>query len=270
MGFECLFHPLSTQLEVGIGEFDAHRFVAFLHRSQHRGAGTRERVEDSAPRRADLHHIPHELQRLFGHMDAVGGVGLTKYPRQTAHIALQRHLAVGTPNDKLRLLAEPPPLRAAGRLIPYRDAAPGPPGPLQGVGHGGQLPPVDEQTDGRTGLAGGTHHLEPFTHPPGPATLVHLIAVEIWQRFVAAQAAVLLGGGTVLGRLAGTAAGIGRVGDNGIEGVFLKLRNDPHSIAVQDRPVIPAPMFRHSKIIGDKQSGLMKGIRQRHHPCIIE
>src|SRR5699024_6271198 len=148
-------------------------------------------------------------------MDAVGGVGLTEYPRQTAHIALQRHLAVGTPNDKLRLLAKPPPLRSAGRLIPYRDAAPGPSSPLQGICHGGQLPPVDEQTDGRAGLTGSTHHLEPFTHPPGPATLVHLIAVEIRQSLVASQAAVLLGGGTIPGRLAGTAAGIGRVGDNG-------------------------------------------------------
>ena len=102
------------------------------------------------PGTPDFHQVPHKLQGLLCHMGAVLRIGVAEYPRQTSHRAVHRHGAVGAPHHIFALLAESAFLRAAGHLIPYHASSPDPPGPLQSVGDGGVLPPVDEQADRRS------------------------------------------------------------------------------------------------------------------------
>ena len=167
-------------------------------------------------------------------MDAVLRVRVTEHTRQAPNISLKRHLAVGPPHNVLGLLTKASFLRAAGNLIPHRHAAPGPARPLQGQRHGGKLPPIDEQTNRRAGLGNAAGILQPCRRPEHPTQLIHLVRIEVRQRFVLAHAAVLFAGAAVLGGLAAAAAGIGWVGDDGIEAVRFKLADNLQRIPVQN------------------------------------
>ena len=167
-------------------------------------------------------------------MDAVLRVRVTEHARQTPNISLKRHFAVGPPHNVLGLLTKASFLRAAGDLIPNRHAAPGPARPLQRQRHGGQLPPINEQADRRAGLGNAAGILQPCRRPEHPTQLIHLVAVKVGQCFVLTHAAVLFAGAAVFGGLAAAAAGIRRVGDDGIEAVRLKLAEDLQRIPVQD------------------------------------
>ena len=167
-------------------------------------------------------------------MDAVLRVRVTEHARQTPNISLKRHFAVGPPHNVLGLLAEASFLRAAGDFIPHGYTAPGPARPLQSQRHGGQLPPIDEQADGRTGLGNAAGVLQPCRRPEHPTQLIHLVAVKVGQRLSLAHAAVLFAGAAVLGGLAAAAAGIGWVGDDGIEAVRHKLADNLQGIPVQN------------------------------------
>ena len=139
------------------------------------GSGSAERIENAPARHADFDQIPHKLQRFLRDVDAVLRIGITEYARQAAHRAAHRHGAVGAPHHIFALLAETPFLRAAGHLIPYHAAPPDPSGPLQSVSDGGVLPPIDEQADRRTRLAGFTGIVQPLSHPAGPASLIPIV-----------------------------------------------------------------------------------------------
>ena len=201
-------------------------------------------------------------------MDAVLRVRVSEHARQTPNISLKRHLSVGPPHDVLRLLAKASLLRAAGDLIPHGHAAPGPARPLQGQRHGGQLPPIDEQADRRTGLCNAAGILQPCRRPEHPTQLIHLVAVKVGQCFVLTHAAVLFVGAAVLGGLAAAAAGIGRVGDDGIEAVRHKLAEDLQRIPMQDRPAVTAAVFGHPEIRGENVERF-GSVRQRHLPFVL-
>ena len=128
---------------------------------------------------------------------AVGRIGIAKHAGQAADVALQGHGFLGAPDDELRLLAEAPFLRAAGGFVPHSDAAPDPARTLQGVGHGRQLPPVDEQADGRAGPAQAVGFVQPVGHEVRPAALVHLVTGKIGQCLVRGHRTVFLVGGLV-------------------------------------------------------------------------
>ena len=170
-------------MEIGARHFDADSLIAFLHSGQHGGACPGKGVKDASARLADLHHIPHKLQGLFGNMDAVLGIRVTEHARQTPNISLKRHFAVGPPHDVLRLLAEASFLWTAGDFIPHGYTAPGPARPLQGQRHGRKLPPIDEQADGRTGLGNAAGILTVLYASllalPVPFAAVHLLFINL-------------------------------------------------------------------------------------------
>ena len=167
-------------------------------------------------------------------MDAVLRVRVSEHARQTPNISLKRHFTVGPPHNVLGLLAKASFLWTAGDFIPHRHAAPGPARPLQSQRHGGKLPPIDEQADRRAGLGNAAGILQPCSCPEHPTQLIHLVGIEVGQRLFFAHAAVLLVGAAVLGGLAAAAAGIGWVGDDGIEAVRFKLAENLQRIPVQN------------------------------------
>ena len=196
---------------------------------------------------------------------AVLRIGIAEYARQAAHRAVHRHGAVGAPHDIFALLAEASFLRAAGHLIPNHRAAPDPSGPLQSVGDGRILPPVDKQTDGRSRFAGFACIGQPFRHPSCPASLVPVIPVKIRQGVFRIHTAVFLIGRAVFLRGLPTARSIGRVGDKGIKHLRLECTDDLQGIPVQDAPSVPIAVL-------DRQHGFIYDlcqfvcIGQRHHP----
>ena len=198
-------------------------------------------------------------------MGAVLRVGVTEHPRQAPHRATYRHGAVTAPHDVLALLAETPFLRAAGQLIPNHSTPPNPSGPLEGIGDGGILPPVNKQADGRSRLTGFPGVGQPLGHPSRPAALIPVVPIKIRQGVFRIHAAVFLEGGAVF--LAGLpAAGrIGRVGDESVERLGLESPNHLQGVPVQDRPALPAAVFQFQKGSGHHT---VKGLLflQRHLP----
>ena len=241
-------HPTAAQFVVGVGDPDAHGFVPLQPGGQDSGPRPAEGVEDPPAGDADLHQVPHELQGLLGDVDSILRVGVAEYPRQAFHRTANGQGAVAPPDDELALLAEAPLLRAAGQLVPNGAAPPDPPGPLQGVGDGGVLPPVDEQTDGGSGLAHPPGVRKPLGHPAGPAALVFLVAVKIREGAVGLEAAVLLVGGAVfLSRLA-AARGVGRVGDEGVKRAWRKGAQQAEGVPVQNGPPLAAGVLDEGQL----------------------
>ena len=183
----------------------------------------------------DFYHVPHELQRLLRQVDAVLGVAVLEHTGQTGHRATDGHIPVGAPNDVLGLLTEAALLRSAVALIPDSGPAPDPASPLQGIGGGGELPPVDEHTHRRTGLAGPSGLCQPLGTPAGPGTLVLGVPVKGRGR-APAHAGILLGGGFILLRLGASARSVGRIGDDGIEGVGREAAQYLQGIALDQIP----------------------------------
>ena len=62
--------------------------------------------------------------------------------------------------------------------------------------------------------------------------------------------------------------GIGRVGDDGIEAVRLKLAEDSQGIPVQNRPAVTAAVFGHPEIRGENVERF-GSVRQRHLPFVL-
>ena len=171
-------NPLPGQLGIGIGHLNTGGGVAFQHGRQHRCPGTGKGVQDTATRLRDLHDVLHELQRLFREVDAVLRISVLKHTRQTRHRTVDGHISVGAPDDVLCLLAEAPLLRAAVALVPDSGASPDPTGPLESVCRRGKLPPVDEHTYRRTGLADLSRFIQPLRRPAGPGALVLGVPVK--------------------------------------------------------------------------------------------
>ena len=234
---------VGAELVICVAGFYSDRLMSLQFCGEDGCPRTTERIQDPASRLADLHKIPHELQRLFRDVKAVLWICVPEHPRQTSDRAVHRHSFFAAPHHKFALLTEPALLRSAAHLVPYHDSAPDPSRPLERVGDARQLPPVDEQTDRRAVLADLPRFKEPFRHPVRPAALILLIADEIRQSFFAAHAAVLLISRPVSLVLAPSAGRVGRVGDERVEAVRLEMGEHPHCVAVQDRPAVPAAVL---------------------------
>ena len=141
---QCRTDPLHGTGSIFFGQLKAGGGVALQHGGQHRGAGAGERIEDAASRLGDLHDVPHELQGLFGQMDAVLRVTVLKYPRQARYGPIDGHIPIGTPGDVLSLGPKAALLGPGVALIPYGGATPDPACPLDGIRHAGELPPIYE------------------------------------------------------------------------------------------------------------------------------
>ena len=87
-----------------------------------------------AARFRDLHNVPHKLQGFLRKMNAALWIAILEHPWQAGHRTADRHIAIGTPDNVLRLLAEAALLRTAVALIPDSGTPPDPARPLQGVG----------------------------------------------------------------------------------------------------------------------------------------
>ena len=116
-------------------------------------------------------------------------------------------------------------------------------GPLQSVGDGGILPPVDEQADGCARFAGFSGIRQPFGHPSRPASLVPVVPVKIRQSIFRVHAAVFLACGSVLLRWLPAAGSVGRVSNKGIECLRLKGFDHLQSVSVNNRPFFSAAVF---------------------------
>ncbi len=128
----------------------------------------------------DFYHVPHKLQGLFGEMDALLGIAVLKHSGQAGHGAGDGHVPIAAPDDVLRLLPEAALLGAAVALVPDRGATPDPACPLERIGSRRKLPPIDEHTDRRTGLAGFSGQVQPLCRPACPAPLILRVSVE-WR-----------------------------------------------------------------------------------------
>ena len=82
----------------------------------------------------DLYHVPHELQGLFGEMNALLGVAVLKHTGQAGHRSGDGHIPITAPDDIFRLLSEATLLGSAVALIPDRSTPPDPACPLEGIG----------------------------------------------------------------------------------------------------------------------------------------
>lgn len=114
--------------------------------------------------------MPAVLCRHIGHLEQTG---------QHGHAAFSRQWSIAAPYDVFALLTEATNLRAAVHLIPYSDAAPHPTGPLDSIGQGWQLPPVNEQRTHSARLAGGPRGHHNLMHERCPRTLRQRIPGKI-------------------------------------------------------------------------------------------
>ena len=240
---KCSYDPLPGESGVLVGDLNAGGGVALQNGGQDRGAAAGEGVQDMATRLGDLYHIPHKLERFLSEVDTVLGIAVFEHAGQAGHRAADGHVSVRPPHDVLRLLPEPPLLGPAVALVPHSGAPPNPPRPLEGVGGGGELPPVDKHTYRRARLTGPPGLIQPLRRPPGPGPLVLGVAVEGRRRMVT-HAGILLGCGLVLLRLGPPAGRIGRVGDDGVEGAGGETAQQPQGVALDD---LPAGVIVHAQ-----------------------
>ena len=190
-----------------------------------------------AARFRDLHNVPHKLQGFLRKMNAALWIAILEHPWQAGHRTADRHIAVGTPDNVLRLLAEAALLRTAVALIPDSGTPPDPPRPLKGIGGCGQLPPVDEHTHRRTGLACFPRLVQPLCRPAGPGALVLGIAVKGRWR-VLPHTGILSGGGLVFLGLCPASGSIRGIGDDSIEGVGGEPAQHLQRVTLNDLPFL--------------------------------
>ena len=139
MRVESKSDAIRAELVICVGGFYSDRLMSLQFCGEDGCPRTAERIQDPAARLADLHKIPHELQRFFRDVKPVLGICVPEYPRQAANRAVYRHSFFAAPHHKFALLAEPALLRAAAHLVPYHDSAPDPSGPLERIGDAWQL-----------------------------------------------------------------------------------------------------------------------------------
>ena len=182
----------------------------------------------------DLYHVPHELQGLFGEMDTLLWIAVLEHTGQARYRSGDGHIPIAAPDDILRLLPEAALLGATVALVPDSGTSPDPACPLESIGSCRKLPPVDEHTDRRTGLAGFSGQVQPFRRPARPAPLILRVSVE-WRRRVF-HAGIFLGSGFVFLSLGPAARGIGRIGDHCVKGAGGKALQHLQRIALDDGP----------------------------------
>ena len=219
-----------------VGDLNAGSGVALQHSSQHRAAGTGKGVQNTATRLGDLHDVTHELQRLLCQVDAVLGIAVFEHTGQTGNGPVDGHIAVGTPDNVFRLLAETSFLGTAVAFVPDSSAAPDPASPLQGIRGSGELPPVDEYAHRGAGLADPSGFIQPLRRPAGPGALVLGVAVK-GRRGAVSHTGILPGGGFVLFRLGAPAGRIGRIGDDRVKGVGGKALQHLQRVTMDDLPL---------------------------------
>ena len=183
----------------------------------------------------DLDEILHELQRLFGQVDAVLRVAVFEHTRQTRHGAADRHISVRAPNNVFCLLPEAAFLRTGVSLIPHGNAAPDPARPLERVAGAGKLPPINKHTDRRAGLGCTSCKIQPLCRPAGPRPLILGVAVKIGRR-VAAHAGILLCGGFGFFRLCAATGRIRRICDDSVKCAGRKALQHGKTVSVDDLP----------------------------------
>ena len=170
-------------------------------------------------------------------MDAALWIAVFEHPRQTRDRAADGHIAVGAPDDILRLLAEASLLGAAVALIPDSGASPDPTGPLESVCRRGKLPPVNEHTNRRATLAYLSCLIQPLRRPAGPGALVLGVPIER-GRCVLAHAGILPGCGFVFLRLGAPTGRIRRIGNHSVKGVGGKGPQHLQGIPLEDAPFL--------------------------------
>ena len=183
----------------------------------------------------DLDEILHELQRLFGQVDAVLRIAVFEYTRQTRHRAADRHVAVRTPDNVFCLLAETSFLRTGVSLVPHGNPAPDPARPLERIAGAGKLPPVNKHTNRRAGLGCTSCKIQPLCRPAGPRPLILGVAVKI-GRCVAAHAGIFLCGGFGFLRLCAATGRIRRICDDGVKCAGRKALQHRKAVSVDDLP----------------------------------
>ena len=104
-------------------------------------------------------------------MDALHALHICcpEYARQYRYRTVNRQLAVARPNDELRLLTEPPHLRAAGQLVPDQRSAPLPARPLHRIREERDLPPVAKHDQNSTVVTLNARQRENVRHHVQPA-----------------------------------------------------------------------------------------------------
>ena len=183
----------------------------------------------------DLDEILHELQRLFGQVDAVLRIAVFEHTRQTRHGAADRHIAVRAPNDIFCLLSESTFLWTRVSLVPHGNAAPDPACPLERVAGTRKLPPVNKHTNRRAGFGCASGKVQPLCRPAGPRPLILGVAVKIRRR-VAAHAGILLCGGFGFLRLCAATGRIRRICDDSVERARRKALQHRKAVSVDDLP----------------------------------
>ena len=170
-------------------------------------------------------------------MDSILRVTVFEHTGETRHRTADGHIAIGTPDNVLRLLTEPTLLRAAVALIPDSGAAPDPASPLEGIGGCGKLPPVNEHAHWRTRLAGFSRLVQPLRCPAGPGALILGVAVK-GRGSVLFHARILLDGGLALLRRRPTAGGIRGICDDRVKGAGGKTAQHLQRVTVDDLPFL--------------------------------
>ena len=201
-------------------------------------------------------------------MGTILRISIAKYPRQASHRAVHRHGAVASPHYIFTLLAETAFLWTGSHLVPNHRTAPDPSRPLESVGDGGVLPPVNEQTDWSSRLTGFSGVRKPFSHPSRPASLVSVIPIKIRQGVLRIHTAVFLVGGAVFLRGFPAARSIGWIGDEGVKHLRLEGTDDLQSIPMQDGPAIPATVLQRQNGFVYDLCELFRFV-QRHHPFVV-
>ncbi len=124
-------------------------------------------------------------------MDAVLRISISEDTRQTGYRAVDRHRSVTAPHNIFSLLAESAFLRT-GVPLSHTGSSPDPSCPLEGIGDGRVLSPVNKEADRSPFLAGFPHIIQPFSHPVCPGSLVFVISIKIRKCICSTHTAVFL------------------------------------------------------------------------------
>ena len=125
-------------------------------------------------------------------MNPVLRISISENTRQTRYRTVDRHRSVTAPHNVFSLLAETAFLWTGVSLIPHRCSSPDPSCPLQCIGNGWILSPVNKQTDRCPFLTGFPHIIKPLSHPVCPRSLVFIISIEIRKCIRSTHTAVFL------------------------------------------------------------------------------
>ena len=177
-----------------ISSDSSNRIVPFQFCRRQRRTAPREWVKNPPTRQTDFAYLPHDLFRFLRLVDALHPLHVCrlKHPRQHRHRAINRQFSVARPDRKLCLLPKPSLLRAAGQFVPDQRAAPLPACPLHRIREQRHLPPIAKRHQHRTVVTPNARQRENICHHVQPATRIHLVTGEIWERAVTLGVRVFL------------------------------------------------------------------------------